>query len=280
MNKFPSPEIHKSFVKPHSDQNPVEIFKGINDVSDNFQVTEYDYIHFDSNKNPKIIWDSSLLENQGNKYKILKEEKEATTFERYSLISKLSEKQSQENLYDNLLKKKFRYFDYENITQKCKICKENGHNNLICPNLESNSICEKCGDKDCHNFSKCQNIKCFRCHKPNHKASVCKEKNLIKCKRCKAFGHIDLDCLIYPRITNAHISNLFSPKTYCFNQCHVHCFLCGTLNEFDHNKKLFLLNEMVGPILDTCPRCAGGHKNSECPFPKNSKSSINLRSEI
>ena len=240
--------MKKNFIKFQTEENSdIKLIydpEGQRESSASIEVKNYDYIFTNAkSKKPHLLCNESFINSSD--YTFIHEEKEISTFDTNS---------DQEHLkydYDILVKEKFRYFSGHNPTKKCFNCAEFGHYSLSCPNEKLKENCFKCGS-ECHKEKHCPNFKCFRCHKKNHRASECKEKNLIRCKKCKAFGHESLDCLSFPEEIKVNLGQN-------------HCFLCNSLDQHQHEQKMFLLNQLRGPILETCPKCAGGHNYSECP---------------
>jgi len=169
-----------------------------------------------------------------------------------------------DEIYEKLLqKKRFRYFNIYDISNKCTICKKGGHLGLVCDMQKVNeNFCYRCMGND-HIMDNCKNFKCFKCNKVGHKINECKANEDIKCKRCNALGHFQDDCLKYPIIKDKINLDL------CLSFDKRRSFLSDITNI----KKLFLADEqyLEEKIFRnfirnfTCPKCAGSHLLDLCP---------------
>jgi hypothetical protein len=76
-----------------------------------------------------------------------------------------------------------RYYAEDNITVKCRNCKEYGHYARECPNEQKRDNCILCGMNTHDSFS-CVTKLCFRCNNGGHNARDCKEQNISICPLC------------------------------------------------------------------------------------------------
>ena len=141
-----------------------------------------------------------------------------------------------EEKIDNKKNKIIRYFNIDtDISIKCKICGNIGHNEKNCPNYDF-KFCHRCVQIG-HEDKDCNMKKCFKCNRIGHQTFKCfiEESQLIICDRCSCVGHKDEECLINP----SEISQIYL-KFY--NLC---CFICGS---YDH--VLCCLSNRELPIIE------------------------------
>jgi hypothetical protein len=179
-------------------------------------------------------------------------------------FSKDSEYSEDDEIYEQLLlKKRLRYFNIYDISNKCTKCNKGGHLGIVCDLHKLNeNFCYRCMGND-HLIDNCKNFKCFKCNKIGHKINECKANEEIKCKRCNMLGHFQDDCLKYPIIKekiNLDLCLSFDKRR-------------SFLSDITNIKKLFLFDEQnleeknLRKLIKnfTCPKCAGNHLLDKCP---------------
>lgn len=116
---------------------------------------------------------------KGNSYfkrRIIETPKEEDP-EEEQLLEEMENLEDSEDEWKRMRNQKSRYYSDENITVKCKNCKQYGHFSVECPNEHKRDKCILCG-KETHDSSECDAKMCFKCNKVGHKAVECKETNI------------------------------------------------------------------------------------------------------